>query len=70
MFTFFQRICSTFPRIMGEPVEKVEMEPSASHSGANGSTYEKAAQYWANVEPTISGMLGGINVGFLGKLKC
>lgn len=45
-------------------------EPESSGTNqkdGENSTYQKAAKYWESVEPTISGMLGGINVGFLGK---
>lgn len=32
-------------------------------------SYDKAKDYWQNVEPTVCGMLGGLpEVGFIGKL--
>lgn len=35
----------------------------------NSSTYDKAKQYWQSVEPTLSGMLGGIyEVAYIGKI--
>lgn len=35
---------------------------------SEGSTYDKAKNYWRKVEPTVCGMLGGLpEVGFIGK---
>lgn len=49
--------------------ENSEDTANASSQAVNKSTYEKAATYWSGVEPTISGMLGGVNVGFLGIIN-
>lgn len=32
-------------------------------------SYDKAKDYWQNIEPTVCGMLGGLpEVGYIGKL--
>lgn len=43
-------------------------ENKSNSSDAASVTYDKAKEYWEKVEPTVSGMLGGLpEVGFLGK---
>jgi AdoMet dependent proline di-methyltransferase len=47
-----------------------EVENNSKSLDGDESTYDKAKEYWQNVEPTICGMLGGIpEVGSIGETK-